>query len=194
MNRAALMSLLLLAACGGNSASPQLYTLKPSTVQARVCNAGSTIRIYEAQSAPGLDTPRIVVIDAPQHQTFYNGVRWTAPAGRLVQSYLMESFEQSGMFATVTSDDSATRSRWLLETQLRAFHVDQTSASPRTVVRMTLSFADASTKRVVLTVPVSSSEDVTGQPINAIIASFERQMAQLSAQALERFRKHSGCR
>lgn len=194
MKYVTLLSLLILAACGGNSTSPQLYTLKPNAVQTHACKAGSTIRIYEAQAAPGLDTPRIVVVDSPQHQTFYNGVRWTAPAGRLIQNYLIDSFEQSGMFATVTSDDSTTRSQWLLETQLRAFHVDQSSGSPRTVVRMTLSFADASTKRVVMTLPLTSHEEVAGKPIEAIIASFERQMAQLSAQALERFRKRVGCR
>lgn len=184
------LPLVMLTACGGGQPAPELYGLKARPPEVRSCKRGGGIKIYEPQVAPGLDNPRIAVIDRPQHQTFYNGVRWNAPAGRVVQNYLVDTFEQSGRFGTVTTDEATTRTPYILETQLRAFHVDQSQGAPFVAVRMTASLVETSGRRTLKTIPLSGTADVSGQKIDGIVASFNEVMAALSAQLLQ----DMGCR
>ena len=188
-----ILSLVTLSACGGGSPAPELYKLTAHAPEMKRCKSGASIKIYEPMVAPGLDNPRIAVIDRPQHQTFYKGVRWNASAGRVVQNFFVDTFERSGMFATVTTDDSTTRTGWLMETQLREFHVDQSAGAPQVVVRLTASLVQAGSRNVVATLPLESSMDVTGRDTAGIIEAFNTQMVTLSEQMLSTFRSKLGC-
>lgn len=188
------LMLLTLSACGGGRAAPQLYTITATTPVVKGCANGPSIKLFEPQVAPGLESPRIVVVDRPQHQTFYNGVRWNAPAGRMLQNALVDAFERSGMFSLVTTDDSGTRTDWLVETQLRDFQVDKSGVSPKVVVRLTASLIRANNRQVVMSLPLESSADVSGRNIEGIIDTFNSQMGLITQEMLVRFRTRTGCR
>ncbi len=186
--------LLTLAACGGGQKAPDIYTLAPHTAEGLSCSKGSSIKIYEPSVAPGLDNPRIAVRNTPTQLTFYKGVRWNAQAGRVVQHFLADSFERSGMFSTVTTDEASNRTRWILETQLRDLVVDQSQGGRIAHVRLTATVIDSVTRNTVLTLPLESQEDVTGMKLAGIVESFSRQLGSMSHEIQSELRRRVGCR
>jgi cholesterol transport system auxiliary component len=196
MNRFFSLSMAcMLAACGGGSA-PEIYTLEAAPPSIAPCRTpAASITIDEPSAAPGLDTARIVVSDAPRHQTFYQGVRWSAPAPALVQHYLADRFERAGLFSGVSVDDSAMRHDWLLVTQLREFQVDQTGDSPAVRVRLTATLVPASGNAKSMTLPLAESVPVADASMKEIIAAYNTVLDRLSARLLETIRPTiAGCR
>ena len=173
--------LLLLTACGG-SAQPQLYRLGSDAAAQATCTRGPSITIRQPIAAPGLDSAHIVVLQEGGRQSFYNDVRWNADAPELVQHYLAGRFEQSGRFALVTTDDSAARTTWQLEIQLRDFQVDQ--VANKLQITFTASLVNAASRRPVLTLPLRAEADISGKDMAGIVAGFDAQMAALSDQLL----------
>lgn len=190
---ALVLLLVTLSACGG-SAAPETYTLRAQTPEVKACTRGTSIKLYAPQTAPGLETARIVVIDRPQHQTFYSGVRWSAPVGLLVQGVMVDAFERSGVFSLVTTDDSSSRTAWVLETQLRDFHVDQSAGTAKAKIRLTVSLLRSAGREPMLSLPLESSVDVTGRSMEAVAGVFNDELNGLIQQALQQFRDRIGCR
>jgi cholesterol transport system auxiliary component len=179
--------LVLLTACGGQPA-PDLYTLRAAdSSESAACVSRSTIRIGEPVTGPGLDSAHIVV-DAGGKQTFYRGVRWNAPTAPMLQHYLADAFEGSQLFATVTTEDSTIHTQWELESELRAFEVDQSSGTPQVVIRLTATLVDTATHTPVLSIPLQSRQDVGGQNMAGIAQSFNDQMDTLTARLLQKIR------
>lgn len=194
MKRLATLGLLCaLTACGGGSPAPDLYGLQATDPGVESCARPTSIKLYEPVAGAGLDSPRISVLDAGGKQTFYQGVRWNAPTSRLVQLYLADTFERSGMFSSVLTDDSSSRATWLLETQLRAFHVDQSQGAPRIVIRLSASLVNAATRTPGRTIALRAERDVTGMNMAGIARGFDEEMAALSTDLLAKLRPRIGC-
>ena len=194
MKRFIPLALLMLTACGGSRPAPELYTLQATPPAVEACRAGSTIKIVEPVAGAGLDSPRIAVMERGGKQTFYRGVRWNAATTRMLQLYLADTFEQSGMFATVLTDDSTSRARYLLETQLRDFHIDQSQGVPVVRIRLSANLVDAASRRPLLSVPLAAERGVSGQNMQGIVQVFNEEMAALSTDLLARLRGRIGCR
>jgi cholesterol transport system auxiliary component len=187
---AAIALLLLLTACGGGSKAPERYTLTATPVTAG-CRSAASIKIYEPDAAPGLDSWRIVVIDKPNHMTRYKGIAWAANTTRLVQQYLADSLEQSGLFASVSSDADTLPATYQLESKLRAFQVDLTGGKPRVLVRLsaTLTQDDVAVK----TMNFTRQADASGADMQRIVAIFGEQMHSISQEMAAKLAKNTGC-
>lgn len=188
MRSTLLIVTLLLAACGGSKPAAQLYGLRASDLQVAPCARPSSIKIVEPVAGPGLDNPRIAVIQPGNKQTFYSNVRWSAPTTRMLQHYLADSFERSGLFSTVTTDDATTKVQWLLESQLRNFAVDQSGGGRQAAIRLTATLVDASTHEPVLSVPLHTTRDVSGLNMQAIAGVFNEEINALTQQLLTTLR------
>src|SRR5438309_1783528 len=66
-----------------------------------------------------LATSRIALIDQNGRLDYFAGMRWADFLPGNIQSALIGSF--SGSFASVTSDDTITRSRFVLDSEIKAF-------------------------------------------------------------------------
>lgn len=186
--------LLMLSACGaGSKPAPKLYGLRAAQPEIAACKSGSSIKIYEPVVSPHLDSQRIVVLDRGNKQTFYRGVRWTAPTGRMVQLYLADTFERSGIFKTVLTDDSASKTKWILESQLRDFAIDQSLGEAELNIRLTAVLVNAETRQPVLTVPLEARRPLGNRPLAGMIEEFNSAMAELSNDLLKALRGRTGC-
>lgn len=191
--RGVLGLVFLLAACGGNPA-PEKYTLQAALGETTaVCRSGASIKINEPSSGPGLDSAHIAVIDRPGHLTFYRGVAWSAQASAVVQAYLADAFEGSGHFATVSTDADTVPADWRVESQLKDFEIDQTGGTPMVKIRLSATLVRASDRKAVLSLPLESQTDATGQSIDGIVQLFNGQLGDLSQQMLQQFARKIGC-
>ena len=142
---AACASTLFLAGCGDSfsliqpSSSPlALYRLQPEfhalDDAPRVDWQLVIARPYAMQS---LDTERIALVRG-QTMDYYANAQWTDSVPRLIQSLLVEAFEQSGKIAAVGRETDGAHADYTLASELRDFtaHFDSDNGAPGVVVAM----------------------------------------------------------
>ena len=195
-SRHSLAAALLLAACGGGTPAPTLYHLGDTSAAGGVlsCHAPSSIAVSEALAAPGLDSARMVVHAPGGVQTYYSNVRWSATAPVMVQHYFADALERSGAFAAVSTDDASADSRWLLETQLRDFEIDQSSGQPVVRLRITAMLVERTSHRTVKTVRLETERPAAGADIQEIVRLFDDGLQALSMDLLQALAPALGCR
>jgi cholesterol transport system auxiliary component len=156
---AALMIVPLLAACeaasliGGLGEPSSLYTLTPKNTFDTGPRVDWQLVVEEPYAAGGLNNARIALRTAPTKLDYFALALWTDRAPRMVQTLLVESFENSGRIVAVGRQAIGLRSDFNLKSELREFQAEYQSAGKAPVVRVRL------------------NAKVIKQPSRAIIAS-----------------------
>jgi cholesterol transport system auxiliary component len=123
----ALAAALAVAACqslipGATRDPPRLYELTPkSTFDPTLPRVRSQLVVETLEAASGLTTSRIAVKQRPTTLDYYARSEWTDVAPRLVQTKIIESFENSGKIVSVGREGSGLRSDYILKGELRHF-------------------------------------------------------------------------
>jgi cholesterol transport system auxiliary component len=123
----ALAAALAVAACqslipGATRDPPRLYELTPkSTFDPTLPRVRSQLVVETLEAASGLTTSRIAVKQRPTTLDYYARSEWTDVAPRLVQTKIIESFENSGKIVSVGRAGSSMRSDYILKGELRHF-------------------------------------------------------------------------
>jgi len=123
----ALAAALAVSACqglipGATRDPPRLYELSPkSTFDPSLPRVRSQLVVESPESASGLTSSRIAVKQKPTTLDYYARSEWTDLAPRLVQTKLIESFENSGKIVSVGREGSGLRSDYVLKSELRHF-------------------------------------------------------------------------
>ena len=145
--RRLIISLLSISAlCGGgcgllieSEPPPDLYNLTPkSTFPESTPRVEWQLVIEEPIAARGLDTPRIAVRPSPTQLQYMAGSRWTNRAPKMVQTLLIESFENSGKIVAVGRQAIGLRSDYNLKTELREFQAEHDNGKNLGLVRVRL--------------------------------------------------------
>ena len=127
---------------GASRDPPRLYELTPkSTFDPALPRVRSQLVVETPESATGLQTSRIAVKQRPTTLDYYARSEWTDLAPRLVQTKLIESFENSGKIVAVGREGSGLRSDYVLKSELRHFEAqlyDTTKPKIRVVVNVKL--------------------------------------------------------
>lgn len=135
----ALLAALLmapLAACGSlipgaGGDPPRLFNLTPkSTFKEGLPEVNWQLIIESPVAAGGLNTSRIVIRKTPTSLEFYARVAWTETAPKMVQTLLIESFENSGKIVAVGRESAGLRSDFVLKTELREFQAEYFEPGP----------------------------------------------------------------
>jgi len=123
----------------GGGEPPQLYTLTPkSTFEASLPRVDWQLVVERPVASAGINTQRIAVQRSPVTLDYFARASWTDQAPALVQTLLIESFENSGKIRAVTRESSQLRADYILQTELREFQAeyDKTGQPPQVHVRL----------------------------------------------------------
>jgi cholesterol transport system auxiliary component len=116
---------------------PDLYNLTPkSTFDEGLPEVRKQLIIEEPVAAGGLDTSRIALRPHATQLQFYADARWTERAPKMVQTLLVESFENTNKIISVGRQSIGLRSDFTLKTELREFQVEQSPDSENMSVRV----------------------------------------------------------
>lgn len=116
---------------------PDLYNLTPkSTFDEGLPEVRKQLIIEEPVAAGGLDTSRIALRPHATQLQFYADARWTERAPKMVQTLLVESFENTNKIISVGRQSIGLRSDFTLKTELREFQVEQSPDSENMNVRV----------------------------------------------------------
>jgi cholesterol transport system auxiliary component len=134
---------LLLPGCGGNllglpeGPAPDIYTLTPkNTFDSDLPTVKWQLVVDQPTAAGGLDTDRIAVHPDSTEIKYYAGARWTDRAPDMVQTLMLESFENTGKIVAVGKQTIGLRSDFNLVSDLREFQAEYKPGSQIPSVRV----------------------------------------------------------
>jgi cholesterol transport system auxiliary component len=116
---------------------PDLYNLTPkSTFSADLPEIPWQLIIEEPIAAGGLDTNRIALRPHATELKFFADARWTERAPKMIQTLLVESFENTNKIIAVGRQSIGLRSDFMLKTELREFQAETNSDNDTITVRV----------------------------------------------------------
>jgi len=196
---------LLLAALSGCSgllhsdAQPeQVYYLRAKTAdppsEAARSAVEASLRVGHPFAAPGLDSPRIVLMQSDRRMNFYAASRWPASVPDVVESLAVETLRASGAWRSVEDSTSPFPSDYLLQIAIRRFDADYSSgtAAPEVHVVLDCIVGRREGRDVIASFMAEGSSTAAANRLTDVIAAFEdaanTALGSLSEHALEAVR------
>lgn len=116
---------------------PDLFNLTPkSTFAPDLPDVPWQLIIEEPIAAGGLGTNRIALRPRATELKFFAGARWTERAPKMIQTLLVESFENTNKIIAVGRQSIGLRADFTLKTELREFQAETSTDNGVTMVRV----------------------------------------------------------
>jgi cholesterol transport system auxiliary component len=168
-----LLCLSLLGCALAGSRPPTTYDLvAPRSFAGAAKPAPYQLLVYEPTAATALDTQRLMVRPKADQVSYYKGTAWSDRLPRLVQTRMIETFQNSGAVKAV----SPSSGQYALSTELRAFNIDVTSGRAAAEIDMFAKLINTNTGRVIATkgfsARVAARSDSPGDAIAALNQAF----------------------
>jgi cholesterol transport system auxiliary component len=169
------------------------YVLAPApAASSGVTRSDADLSIGRPDLAPGLDTERVAVLKGRQLD-YYRGAQWGGRATELVQTLLVDSFEDQQLFRSVTAEQSRVSSDYVLDVSVRDFQAEHASddAAPTAHVTILCRLIRVSDRQLVQTLAATAQSRAAENRMNAVAAAFETaahqvvlELAQKTAAAI----------
>jgi cholesterol transport system auxiliary component len=130
----------LLTACSalpGLGPAPNVYQLAPKTTfRTDLQQVNWQLAIEEPIADAGLDTNRIATMASPVEVKYLADSRWIDRVPKLLQTLLVESFENTGKIVGVGRQSAGLRADYTLKSELRQFQAQYAADSKNPAVRV----------------------------------------------------------
>jgi cholesterol transport system auxiliary component len=128
--------------------------------------------VYEPTATSALDTSRLMVRPKADQVSYYKGIAWSDRLPRLVQTRMIETFQNSGAVKAV----SPSSGQYALAAELRAFQIDVSGGPAAAEIDIFAKLINTSNGRVVATkgfsARVAAKTDSPGDAIAALNQAF----------------------
>jgi len=195
---AKVLSIALLAAsvsaCGGFSLvgpsgpPPNVYDLSPkSTFDDDLPTVDWQLVVEEPISSRALDSDRILIKDTALSIGYISGARWSDRAPRMIQTRLVESFENSGHIVAVGRQTIGLRGDYNLKSELREFQVEyfDDGDGPSVLVRMNFKLVELPSSNIIASTTFTREEQLTEDNIDGIITAFDDALGGVMKRAVQ---------
>ena len=177
----------LLGACTGvlpgTGPPPDLYTLTPkSTYPDTLPRVNWQLVIEEPVAAGGLNTQSIALREIHLELAYFAGARWTERATRLVQTLLVESFENTGKIVAVGRQVIGLRSDINVKSELREFqaeYFDGQDRAPNVRVRLNVKLIRQPRREIVASQNFEALLRAPGTSMPIIIETFDEALGDV---------------
>lgn len=166
---------------------PDLYTLTPkSKFDADLPHVNLQLVVEEPYAAGSLNTDRIALSNSLTQLQYFAGARWTERAPRMVQTLLVESFENTGRIVAVGRQAIGLRSDYNLKSDLREFQAEyfHGSANPTIRVRVNLKLVKQPRREIVASETFEAEVVATGTTMDEIIRAFDDALGKVLRHAV----------
>lgn len=172
---------VLLASCAGNllpgagNDPPQLYVLTPKSTfpddLPRV-NWQMTVGLPAADAA--LNTARIALRRNPVSLEYYARANWVDTAPQMIQTLLVESFENSDRIVSIGRQSVTLRADYSLLTDLREFQAEYAGAGPpRVRVRLNVKMVRMPQREILAFETFEYVEQATDSDLKSVVVAFD---------------------
>lgn len=167
---------------GANRDPPMLFDLSPkSTFPADLPKVRWQLIVDPPIAAAGLSSSRIALKRHPLRLEYYAKTSWTDLAPKMVQTLIVESFENSGKIVAVGRESAGLRSDFVLKTELREFQADYTggaknsakNASPRVRVRINAKLVLMPQRTIIAGITIEKTVVAESNSMAAIVMAYD---------------------
>ncbi len=170
------------------TAAPQLFVLTPkSSFELNLPTVESQLVIEMPLASEGLNTHRIALQQLPLTIDYYADARWTERAPKLVQTLLVESFENTGKIVSVARKGTDLRADHTLKTELREFQAEYDPDDGLPIVRVRLNAKVIALPERTIIASTTIEKRVKGQGTNIaeVVAAFDEALGKVLKRAVE---------
>lgn len=169
-----------LAACTGiipGTGEPlKLYTLTPKSTYGGELPKVAWQLVVEMPIAPaGINTNRIALAHSPITLDYFAGATWTDSAPALVQTLLVESFENTGRIVAVGRESVGLRPDYVLKLELREFQAEYAApqAPPTVHIRMIAKLVRMPEREIVTAHMAERLQPAAANTLDGVVAAFD---------------------
>ena len=176
----------LVPALGGPPAN--LYTLTPkNTFTKELQRVRWQLVVDEPLASGGLNIDRIALRHSPTELKYFARARWTERAPRMVQTLMVESFENSGAIIAVGRKAIGLRSDYNLITELREFQAEyfEPDGVPTVRVRLNAKLVKQPRRAIVASRTFESTIKSEGKAMRHVIRAFDRALGKVLRHTVE---------
>jgi cholesterol transport system auxiliary component len=117
-------ALVLLVAGCSSGAPPQTFDLSAVNSGLMAHRPRGQIEVVEPSATPALDSDRIVIRTSPEAIAYLTGAQWSARLPQLVQTRLVQTFENAKLVQSVGSAGQRFSADYALTSEIRSFEID----------------------------------------------------------------------
>ena len=169
----------------GQAAPPRLYKLEPAPVPASSSRSVSwQLVVQTPEVAGGLDSNRIALTRPPFTLDYFAEAAWTDRVPVMVQSLIIEAFQNSGRILAVGRETFGLRSDYVLRVDIRDFEAEYADAGgrpPSIHARILCSLVRTADRSIVGQHAENRRVAATSNELDRIVAAFNA----ATSQALE---------
>ena len=169
-----------LAACTGiipGTGEPlKLYTLTPKSTYSGDLPKVDWQLVVETPIAPaGINTNRIALAHSPITLDYFAGATWTDSAPAMVQTLLVESFENTHRIVAVGRESVGLRADYVLKLELREFQAEYASpeAPPAVQIRVIAKLVRMPIREIVASHMVEQKAAAAANNLDSVVAAFD---------------------
>jgi cholesterol transport system auxiliary component len=169
-----------LSACTGiipGTGEPlKLYTLTPKSTYGAGLPTVEWQLVVETPVAPaGINTNRIALSHSPITLDYFAGATWTDSAPAMVQTLLVESFENTGRIVAVGRESVGLRADYVLKIELREFQAEYASpeAPPIVHIRVISKLVRMPMREIVASHMTEQKAQAAANTLDAVVAAFD---------------------
>ena len=184
---------LAVAGCGGviqelTGPPTDLYTLTPkSTFSSGLPQVTWQLVVEEPIASGGLNVQRIALRTHPTELKYFAQANWTERAPRMVQTLLVESFENSGAIIAVGRQAIGLRSDYNLKSELREFQAEYLdgASTPTVRVRLNAKLIRQPQRAIIGSRNFEAFQEASGTDMRSIVAAFDDALGKVLRQTVE---------
>jgi len=173
----------------GQGDPAQLYTLTPkSTFATNLPLVAWQLVVEPPVAAAGLNTTRIALQRTPVSLDYFARVNWTDTAPLLVQTLLIESFENTGKIVAVARESVRLRPDYLLQTELREFQAEyfpDAKQPPLVRARIIAKLVRVADRAIIASTAIERTERAQSDDMSAIAEAFDEALGGVMKRVVE---------
>ena len=187
---AAVAATLVLEGCSGiltsDQPAKQYYLLMPYAPSTTATGAGPVAALaFDVTAIPGLDTDRVLALDADARLNHYGNARWPDHLPEVLTSVMRRSLESTGRFTAVRSSDRAAADEWALQLEAREFYGIQAASGATSSVHVSLA-GTLTCNNASHALSLEDAHAVSEQRLAAVVAAHQAGLDAVTRQLIER--------
>ena len=173
----------------GQGDPAQLYTLTPkNSFAADLPRVAWQLVVELPVAAAGLNTSSVALQRTPVSLDYFARANWSDAAPAMLQTLLVESFENTGRIVAVSRESVRLRPDYLLQTDLREFAAEyfpDATRPPLVRVRMTAKLVRVADRAIIASTSAERAERAKADTMDAIMIAFDEASGAVMRRIVE---------
>ncbi len=176
-------SALALSACEsvlpGRGPPPRLYRLTPKSSYPGAPTVDWQLVVEPPSAQASIDTPRIGLMLSPLRFDYYAQANWVDRAPLMVQSLIIESFDNSGAIIAVGRESIGLRPDYVLKTELREFQAEVQDNQHLVNVALHVKLVQMPERQIVASAEFSHTVPAPPDTLDPVISAFDEALGKV---------------